>query len=581
MTGRLTILAIFSLAAFAQKREEDPILKAMSAEMARSNMLALVDRPYYIQYQIEDVENFSAAATLGGLLTSSRVRFRVPLVDVRVGGYSFDNSNHVFSSYYAGARYDPPQWPIDDRYGVLRRYLWLATDREYKTATEAFSRKRASMLNSAATGDPIADYSRSQPVRILQPILTLRLDNAAWTKRVVDLSAIFRSYPDIMDSSVEVVAGQGTSYYINSEGAIQRTPDQLSEVRVRAMTQTSDGMVLRNGMTFAADNVESLPSDEEMQKAVRQFAEDLRSLTGAPVGEDYSGPVLFEPAAAAQLFAQALGENVRATRRPVSDPGRPAPYVPSEFESKIGSRVLPEWIDVIDDATQADWHGHKLFGHYEADMEGVPPKPVSLVEKGILKSFLLTRQPVKGFAESNGHARLMGNFDVRSAAIGNLFVKASQTKPLPDLKKQLIDTCKERGKPYGLLIRKLDFPSPMSVQEFQSVATGSVQGGGGAHPISPPLLAYRVYPDGREQLIRGLRFRGFSSRMLRDISAASDEDYVLNFVNNGLPFALIGAGGYVAPSTVIAPGVLFDELEFERPQEERSKPPLVPAPPIE
>jgi hypothetical protein len=581
MRNRLAILALISVVAFAQKREDDPILRAMAEEIVRSNMLTLVERPYYIQYQIEDVENFSAAATLGGLLNASRIRFRVPLIDVRVGDYSFDNSNHVYSSYYAGARYDPPQWPLDDRDPVVRRYLWLATDREYKTALEAYSRKRASIRNTASAGDPVPDFSKSPPVRIFKPVAKLSLDDAAWTKRVVDLSAIFRAYPDIMDSSVELVAGQGTSYYINSEGAIQRTPDQLTELRVRAMTQTSDGMVLRNGLTLGAESVEFLPSEDEMRKAVRQLADDLRTLTGAPVGEDYSGPVLFEPTAAAQLFAQALGENVRATRRPVSDPGRPAPYVPSEFESKIGSRVLPEWMDVVDDATQTDWHGHRLFGHYETDMEGVPAKPVALVEKGILKSFLLTRQPVKGFAESNGHARLVGNYDVRSAAIGNLFVRASQTKPLPDLKKQLIDLCKERGKPYGLLIRKLDFPSPMSVQEFQTIAAGSVQGGGGAHPVSPPLLAYRVYPDGREQLIRGMRFRGFSSRLLRDIIAASDDDDVLNFVNNGLPFALIGAGGYVAPSTVIAPGVLFDELEFERPQEEHSKPPLVPAPPIQ
>jgi hypothetical protein len=576
----LFLIALLSTGAFGQRREEDPILKAMADEMVRSRVLALVDRPYYMQYQIEDVENFSAAATLGGVLNSSRIRFRAPLIDVRVGDYTFDNSNHVLSTHYTGGRYDPPQWPLDDRYEVLRRCLWLATDREYKTAIEGFSRKRASTRNTASAGDPIPDYSRSAAVTIMRPVLKLSLDDPAWTKRIVDLSAIFRAYPDIMDSTVDIAAGQGTSYFMNTEGSVQRTPDQLAEVRVRAMTQTTDGMVLRNGMTFAADNVASLPTDEEMRKAVKEFAEELRALTGAPVGEDYSGPVLFEPVAAAQLFAQALGDNVRATRRPVSDPGRPVPYIPSEFESKIGSRVLPDWMEVVDDATQSDWHGHKLFGHYEADMEGVPPKPVVLVEKGILKSFLLTRQPVKGFTESNGHARLIGNYDVRAAAIGNLFVRASQTKPLADLRKQLIDLCKERGKPYGIVIRKLDFPSAMSPQEFQTIAAGSMQTGGGAHPMSPPLLAYRLYPDGREVLVRGLRFHAFSSRLLRDITAASDDAYVLNFVNNGLPFALIGAGGYVAPSTVVAPAVLFDEIELERPQEERSKPPLVPAPSI-
>ncbi len=577
----IVILALFGFAAFAQPRDVDPILKTMADEMVRSRALQLVDRPYYIQYQLEDVEGFSASATLGALLNSNHNKFRAPLIEVRVGDYSFDNTNHVYSSYYPGARYDPSQWPLDDRPAVLRRYLWLATDRAYKTAIEGFSRKRASLRNTALTAEQLPDFSRAEPVRILEPAAKLNLDDAAWTKRVIALSAIFRAYPEIIDSSVDLSAGQGTSYFLNSEGSAQRTPDQLSEIRVRAVAQTSDGMMLRNALVFAADTVQALPPDQEMSRAVRQLADELRALAVAPAGEEYTGPVLFEPAAAAQLFAQALGDNLRATRRPVSDPGRPAPYLPSEFESKIGSRVLPDWMDVVDDATQTDWRGHKLLGHYEVDMEGVPPKPVAVVEKGILKSFLLTRQPVKGFPASNGHARLLGNFGVYSAAAGNLFIKAAQTKPLPDLRKQLIDVCKERGKPYGIVVRKLDYPSTMSVQEFQALATGSMQGGGGSRPLSPPVLAYRVYPDGHEELVRGLRFRGFSSRLLRDIAAASDDAYVFNYVNNGAPFALIGAGGYVAPSTVVAPAVLFDELELERPADELSKPPVVPPPPIE
>jgi TldD protein len=577
----LMILALFAFAAFAQQSHEDPILKAMGDEMVRSRALQLVERPYYIQYQLEDIESFSASATMGALLNSSRNKFRVPLIEVRVGDYNFDNTNHVYSTYYAGARYDPPQWPIDDRSTVLRRYLWLATDRAYKTAIEGFSRKRASLGNTAVAAEQPPDFSRAEPVKILQPTLKLNLDDAAWTKRVIALSAVFRAYPEIIDSWVDLSAGQGTSYFLSSEGSVQRTPDQLCEIRVRASAQTTDGMMLRNALVFPADNVQSLPPEEEMSRAVQQLADELRALAKAPVGEEYSGPVLFEPAAAAQLFAQALGDNIRATRRPVSDPGRAAPYLPSEFESKIGSRVLPDWMDVVDDATQTDWRGHRLLGHYELDMEGVPPKPVAVIEKGVLKSFLLSRQPVKGFAASNGHARLLGNFGVYNATIGNLFIKASQTMPLPDLRKQLIDLCKKRGKPYGILIRKLDYPSSMSIPEFQALATGSMQGGGGSRPLSPPVLAYRVYPDGHEELVRGLRFRGFSSRLLRDITAASDDAYVFNFVNNGLPFALIGAGGYVAPSTIVSPAVLFDEIELERPQEERSKPPVVPSPSID
>jgi hypothetical protein len=163
------------------------------------------------------------------------------------------------------------------------------------------------------------------------------------------------------------------------------------------------------------------------------------------------------------------------------------------------------------------------------------------------------------------------------AAIGNLFVKASQTVSPDALKAQLIDLIKRRNKPYGMLIRKLDYPSPASFREIQALAASSMQAGA-SRPVSPPVMAYRVYPDGREELVRGLQFRAVSSRSLRDIIAASDESYVFDFVNNGAPLAMMDVGGYVAPASVVAPAVLFEDMELYRPQQEQQKPPLVPAP---
>ena len=582
MTRCAALIAVVASLAAGQTRDNDPVLKAMQDEMRRVKVLAVLEKPYYTEYQIEDVEAFTASATLGALLGASQNRFRIPQIAVRVGDYSFDNTNHVYSSFYTGVRYDPSQWPLDGRYDVLRHYLWLGTDRAYKTAIEGISRKRASLKNAAQDPeDDLPDFSKAEPVSIVEPVTRLAIDPAAWTRRAKALSAVFRSYPEIMDSSVEANASQGTSYFVNSEGAVQRTPDGLYEVRARAVAQSADGAILRNAIVFAAQEAVAMPSDDEMGRGVAQVASELRALAAAPPGESYSGPMLFEGKAAAQLLAQLLGENLRASRRPIADPGRPAPYTPGEFESKIGSRILPEWIDVVDDPTQRNWRGRELLGYYETDMEGIPPKPVAVVEKGVLKSFLTTREPVKGFSQTNGHARLPGMFGDRSAAIGNLFVHASQAKPMPALKAQLIEMCKRSGKPYGILVRKLDYPSSMSVDELRAAAASMMQSGSGARPVSPPLLVYRVYPDGREELVRGLRFRGLSARTLRDIIAAGDDDFVFDFINNGAPFALLGAGGYVAPTTVVAPSLLFEEVELERPQEDRSKPPLVPAPPID
>ena len=218
------------------------------------------------------------------------------------------------------------------------------------------------------------------------------------------------------------------------------------------------------------------------------------------------------------------------------------------------------------------------MGFYPFDLEGVAPKPVSVVEKGVLKNFLTTRQPIRGFPFSNGHARLPGSYGAYAAAIGNLFVKSSETTPLADLKKRLIELTTMRGKPYGMLVRKLDYPYSASGAELQSLAQASAQSGGSARPVSPPLLIYRVYPDGREELVRGLRFRGLTTRALRDILAASSETALFDFVNVAAPLAILGAGGYLAPASVISPGLLFDELELEPPQDQLPKQPTVPPP---
>lgn len=573
------ILAIAAVAS-AQKPPTDTILRAMQDELQRSRSLRVVgldDAPYYIQYSIEDVDNYSASATLGALLASSRNRARVPRIAVRAGSYDFDNTNHLFSGRYSGARYDPDQWPIDDNYAAIRYNLWLATDRSYKTALESIARKRASLKNAAAP-DKAPDFAKSEPVVLIQPVAHAPIDEAKWKQRAIDFSRVFAAYPEISVSGVDSSVFVGTSYFVDTEGAAQRTPDMLVQLRAQAQAQAADGMVIHDARTFQSLTTDGV-SDADMRKGVVEVAENLRALLKAPMAEAYSGPVLFEAEASAQLMAQLLGDNLRVVRRPVSEPGRPAPTTPGELESKMGSKILPEWMNVADDPTQTEWRGRKLLGSYPTDMEGVAPKPVLVVEKGVLKSFLLTRQPASGFTSSNGHARLPGNFGGFTATISNLFINASETKPLPDLKKQLIEMVRQRNKPYGILVRKLDYPSSASVNELQSI--GASLRGSNTRPVSPPILVYKVFPDGREELVRGLRFRGLSTRSLRDIVAASNENFVFDFVNNGAPFAFLGVGGYLAPTSVVSPSLLFEEVEFETPQDELSKPPIVPPPPIE
>jgi hypothetical protein len=572
------LLALAALAAgiavSAQAPASDPVLEALHDEVERSRTLAVsnLETPYFVEYILDDSDSFDVEATLGGVVTRRRDRFRNLTVHVRVGDYKFDNSNYVGSGFNFGTRYDLERFPLDNDYMVLRRYLWLATDTAYKSAVEAISRKRAALRNLSVI-EQVNDLAHSQPVHLIQPFRQLKLDEKAWTDRVRALSAAFAQYPELRGSSIELSAGEGGYYLVNSEGSEVKVPDGLTYLRARASAQASDGMTVRDSAMFQAVETEDMPDQAQMTRAVQTLAQNVIALSHAPMGEDYSGPVLFEGTAGAQILAEVLGKNLSLPRRPVTERG--GAFTGSELEGRIGARVLPDSFDVVDDATQKEWHGRPLFGSYPVDREGVEPKPVHLVEKGLLKGYLLTRQPVRGFEGSNGRARMPGNYGANAAGVSNLLVTSSETMPVAELKKKLLDMISARSKPYGIIVRKMDFPSSASVEEVRRLIAGQ---SGGARPVSLPLLAYRVYPDGHEELVRGLRFRGLNTRSLRDVVAAGDDAAPFDFLDNQAPFALMGGTGYAANATVVAPSLLIDDLELHPLEDELPKLPVVPAP---
>lgn len=567
----------------AQGAGDDVILRAMRDELGRSQQLHVAggggdEAPYFISYTIDDTDAFEVSASFGAITSNTRTRFRYPNIEVRVGSYDFDNTGHVFSGYYSGSRYDTEPLPLDDNYLSLREGLWLATDHAYKAAVESIARKRAALTNSAAPAEKLPDFSKASPVQSLEKAAHAKFDVAPWAARVAKLSAIFNTFPEVLASGVEFHFNQDTTYYLNTEGTELRFPDDMAWLQARAEGQAADGMIVREALVISALDVTRFPPENQLQQAITAVAGHVQALVQAPLGESFLGPALFEPEAAAQLLAQLLGDHLRIPRKPVPDRNRPVNLIASEFDGRTGARVMPEWLDVVDDPTQTTWQGKPLVGYYPFDFEGVKPQAVTLIEKGVLKRFLTTRQPAKNLPVSNGHARFPAGFGGRAAAIGNLFVKAEQTTSLTDLKARLIQMCKDRDKPYGLLLRKLDFPYSGSNTELQALQTVSAQSGGSVRPVSPPVLIYRVYPDGREELVRGLRFKGLSTRSLRDILAASTETALFAYINNGAPLARAGVAGYIAATSVVAPGLLFDELEVDRLQEPLEKPPLVPPP---
>jgi TldD protein len=566
-----TVALAASLIPTLPAAQPDAVLDAMQTELKRSMTLTLnqLDKPYFLSYTVDDEHTWSAAATLGGLLSSNSNTYRIPRLRMRVGDYKFDNTNWTGANA-AGPRYDLRSFPIEDGNPlVLRQFLWLATDSAFKGSLQSIARKRAALRN-VTVSENLPDFAPVKPFVLMHDFTPVKFDSSTWTDRTRRVSAVFSDYPMLRNSAVEFSAVDSLHRFVTNEGTEVRIQEATGTVEIQAAAQAPDGMIVRDLDTFYTRDIAKMFPEEELIKSARRMSEQVLKIAAAPVGDNYTGPILFEGVAAPQLLAELLGRNLYISRKPIAAPGGNPQAATTELEGRRGVRIMPEIFDVVDDPTKP-W-----FGHEEVDEEGVPELPLPLVEKGVLKDFLRTRQPVRGYDESNGRARINGSYGADTPVPTNLIITAREKSSIADLKKKLIDLIQQRGLPYGMIVRKMDFPSSASIDEARKIL--SAAGGGSSKPVSIPLYAYRLYPDGREELVRGERFKGVNARSLKDILAAGDDSVTFNYLDNGAPFALLGYGSGAAEVTVVAPSVLVDDLELSKVDDELPKLPIVPSP---
>jgi predicted Zn-dependent protease len=538
--------------ATAAAASSDTILAAMAAELDRSKAQLKMDNvaaPYYVEYHVSDVQEFYTEAAFGALRLSETSHTRSLRVVVRVGNYKQD-------SYGPGAGqgvYDIA--PLDNDQTALRRALWLATDRAYKAATQALGSKQASQTQF--NGDQgYDDFAHAQPLQSLGPLAKLNVDPKPWTDLVVKSTDLYRTDPQLDSLTASARFVVVNKYFVNSEGTVTRQGSEVDSLALDASTQAADGMRLERSPYFAAAKPADLPTPEKFVAATAAAISTLKELRDAPiVEEDYIGPVLFSPDSAADLVASLIGNNVTGDRPRAGDTARTA----GTFASSYKSRVLPAFLSAVDDPTMTTFQDKSLVGSYEVDDEGVRAQKVPLIENGQLTNYLLGREPIRDFPESNGHGRAASGQAPRPS-VSNLILQASQSLSPADLKKKLIDMCRDENKPYGYLAETLS-------------VNNSISGGGrGRGPAAfnvelYPVLLYRVYVrDGHEELVRGAIFNELDTRSLRsDIVAAGNDPLVDN-----------RAGAI--PTTVISPSLLFDELEIRRTDDKNPKLPEYAAP---
>ena len=511
----------------------DPILRALQTELTRSKAqlkMDNVDAPFYIEYRVFDVDQFEASAAFGALRDQNRTRLRFLRAVVRLGDYKLD-------SFFNAGQGISDILPLDNDELAIRHQVWLATDQAYKRASEAFSNKKA-MLKQLNVDLPVDDFAKAEPVVSIGPLAKLDVDTAKWTKMLESATSVYKNDPQIQSFMANITFTTLSQYFVNTEGTITRHGSAHYLINLSASEQAADGMRLERSPQFTPVRIEEMPSPEEFHADALKLVEDMKKLREAPVvDEEYRGPVLFSNDAATDMFFDLVVPNVLG-RRPA--PGRPARTV-GAFASSWKARVLPDFISVVDDPTVDTFAGLGLGGAYKVDDEGVPAAPVTVVDNGTLVNYLIGRVPIRDFPVSNAHGRASGSGSVAPAP-GNLFIRAAKTSTREDLKKQLLDECRNRGLKYGYFVDTLG-------------------------PRLAPRMLYRVWADdGREELVRGAIFSELDVRALRsDLVAAGDDPLVSN--RNGLPFM-----------TIVSPSVLFDELEVKRADNTNEKPPDYPAP---
>jgi predicted Zn-dependent protease len=426
--------------------------------------------------------------------------------------------------------------PLDNDPVALRRALWLAADRAYKSATQALASKQAAQ-NQLSADPGFDDFAHAQPLQSIGPLARLDIDTQRWADMLVNSTALFKSDPQLQSLSAQAHFRVLNQYFVNSEGTITRQGSEVDALAISGTTQAADGMRLERTPDFVANKIADLPTPEKFQASAAGVIADLKALREAPlVEEDYQGPLLFGADAAADEVFAMIGPMVRANGNAPAGRGRGGPNVPgggrgaaqsaANPTSNYKSRILPTFISVFDDPAMSTFQGTSLVGNYDIDDEGVRAAKVSLVEKGQLVNYLLGRQPMRDFPDSNGHGRA-GPGQTPRASISNLILQAAQPLSPDELKKKLLDLCRSDNKPYGYYVKTL-----------------SLQG---------PGLLYRVYvQDGHEELVRGAIFNEFNERSLRnDLIAAGSDPIVSN-------------RDAAIPTTVISPSLLFGDLELRR-----------------
>jgi len=551
----ILLLPLLLAIPYAVSAQESAVLKAMEKELNRcfKELSTVQPHPlYFLSYEISEIDETRLTSSLGAIAEDAKTKSRYLDVDVRVGNPQLDNTHEIRGDFdYSQFMRRDVQISVEDNEAAIRQRLWLETEKRFKQAQDRYTKVLTNKAVKVEEEDLSADFSMEKPEIYVEDPAKIEFDPAPWKEKLKELSLIFKEYPQILSSDVGLSVRTVNRYIVNSEGTRIETGDRYIRLRLTCEAKAEDGMQLRRYETFDADEFSKLPGDQEIVKAAQRLVHEILALREAPLVEPYAGPAILINRASGVFFHEIFGHRIEGHRQKSEMEGQ-------TFAKKVGERILPEFISIYDDATRKEYNGTFLRGYYKYDDEGVKAEKVTVVKDGVLKNFLMSRSPVEGFPESNGHGRREYGRQV-VARQGNLIVESKKTVPYAQLREMLIEECKNQGKPYGLI--------------FEDISGGftSTQRYGPQTFKVIPLLVYRVYADGRpDEVVRGVDIVGTPLASFSKIIATGDDYGIFN--------GTCGAESGWVPVSGVSPSILVSEIEVEKKFKEQEKPPILPPP---
>jgi TldD protein len=537
----------------AQTAPPPAVLTAMQDELSRSmQAYSAADPPaYFLSYTVSDRQLVDVSGSNGALLSSTEDRARWLEVQSRVGSYQVDDSHKL------GDR--PPSWtspgtnvPLDDDLPVLRREIWRETDRQYRAAAQALIKVKTSEQVQVQTAEGAApDFSSEQAHTSIGPRVEIHVERKPWEERVRRYTAEFSKSPAVLNSIATFTALSTNQYQVNTEGTKLAFGQIHYRLELFVQSKAPDGMDIERYANFDWLDPKDAPDEKAVFDSIHQLIKETEALDKAPLANPYAGPTLLTGRAAAVFFHEVFGHRAEGFRQKDIAEGQ-------TFTSKVGEQILPSFISIKDDPTESSLGGQMLLGAYPFDDEGVVATDVHLVDKGVLKTFLMGRSPLVDLPHSNGHGRRQLGY-VPVARQGNLIVSSTQTETFPELRQKLVELVKKQGLQYGLLIDDIS-------GGFTFTGRGQPQ----AFQVTP-LVVYRVFADGRpDQLVRGVDIVGTPLVSLTKIVATGDKPEIFN--------GYCGAESGSVPVSAVAPAILISEMEFAKKETSTDRPPVLPPP---